>query len=539
MASCDSDAPVVMPAAGACAAEGIHPGPAPARRLTSEQYNNTLRDLFDYEPFEPLFPATFISSGYRSYGTHNNVSAVGAHDIMKAAEQFAEVLAGEPDINFPCIHADPKGCARELTGRMGAQLFRRPLTSAELDAYDALFATAPDPEVGVRYIVEALLQSPQFLYLDLSPGEQVDGHSGVRKLEDHAIASRLSYLLWNTTPDGELMAAADAGKLGAVDEVEGQARRLLADARSANSVAAFHSDWLKLYRLGRVLKDDLKYPDFDLATFDSLRASYRLFFGYMLETNATLDELLTSREMFVDNHVGALVGVDGLQPGEYKRVSLSGDERAGVLTHPAFLTTHAHFSESSPVQRGVVILQQLLCTEMAPPDDVDTSPDEAELKAGETVRDKLASHREDAACASCHNRIDPLGLAFENFNPVGQWRDAYLNGEAVDATGTADTLGGVVNADGTTSEGSNVNFDGAIDLVGALASSQKVQDCYVRQVYRYALGRAENADDRCALESLQTKFRASGGDIVELLVALTRSDAFRYRPSTTTASEEE
>jgi len=483
-----------------CATTGLQPGTSPLRRLTDRQALAAAADLLDVSVASGVFPVTAADGGMSTWPTANTVSAAGAEGIM----EFAEAAAAGADVS--ACASDEEAVAWSLAFAEAA--FRRPLEDDSAVLVEAMVELGDDPEDGCRAVIELALQSPRFLYLDTTT-ESVDD-DGVASLDGYAVASRLSFFLWNTTPDADLLAEAESGTLSTRAGVRETARRMVDDPRAVDMVVRFHHDWLRLERLDEVSKDDELYPSWNGSTLDQARQETELFVSEVVWLgDGRFDALLDSQETWLTPELAEIYGVSVEDDTpEWSRVELDGS-RPGVLTRAAWLAAHGYANTSAPVRRGAFLLEQLYCEDLAPPADVDF--DLPEAVEGESVRDRLQQHREDPSCAVCHERIDPAGFAFEHYGPVGEWREVWEDGLTVDASG---------ELDGT-------SFDDAAGLLQNLDRS-RARACYAERWFEYAIGRpAENAD-ACGLERLETRFEASEGDLRELVVAISQSDAFLH-----------
>jgi hypothetical protein len=319
-------------------------------------------------------------------------------------------------------------------------------------------------------------------------------------------------------PDEALLAAAASGSLDNAGGVEAEARRMLADSRARNSVATFHSQWLRFEKMDNLSKSDALFPDFDDRTAQSLRDSTARYLEHMFWEQGTLDALLTDTTAFVNDDLAPIYGVESPGTSELTLVDVNPEQRSGVLTQAGLMAGFAHETADAPVLRGVFVLSRLLCDAPKPPPQ--GIPPLTEGSVGDapmTTRQRLELTHENAACASCHDSIDGIGFAFGNYDALGAWRETD-NGLPVDAEGE---LTGTRDVDGT--------FVGAVALGSRLAESEQVQSCVAEQWYRYALGVAAQDVDACALRSTVETFRDSGNDLRELLIALVSSEAFRRR----------
>ena len=505
---------------GACADPAV--GVSPLRRLTRSQYNNTIRDLLGIEgdPASELAPDEKVGAFFS-----NSTAPVGellAEQYMRVAEDLADTAVADLDALVPCDPASDASaaCGEAFVDEFGLRAFRRPLYADERDALVGLFEkgrTEVDFSEGVRLVILAALQSPQFLYhleLDLPDTEAGD----VVSLEPYEVASRLSYFLWDSMPDDELLRAAGSGDLDTTEQLRAQAERMLDDPRAADAIESFHMQWLHIDAIGTLEKNPDAYPAFDTALRDAMALETRRFADWVIRfDDGRLETLLTAPYSFLDGPLFDLYGVT--QPAGHDPtmpVELDPTQRAGLLTQASVLARHAHADQSSPVHRGKLVRENILCTPLAPPPpEVDVIPPPLDPDA--TTRERFDQHRSDPSCAACHNLIDPIGFGFEHYDGIGAWR-AMEGDKAVDASGE---LIGTEDIDG--------EFDGAPELARRLAESEQVRACVAEQWFGFAFGRSPADDDECSFDTMALAFAESDHDIRELLVAIVTTDAFRYR----------
>ncbi len=501
--------------------EGVQAAPAPLRRLNDRQYRNTVIDLFD-GAIDPSahFPETAADQGYTNDPDANAVSLMAAEDILLAAEGAAAQAVDQLDAILPCDPvADEAGCAAAFVDDFADRAFRRPLRTEERDALLALYEShRAEAEFGdaIGAVIIAVLQMPQFLYL-VEEGEPTG--DGVMALRDHEVASRLSYLVWDTMPDDELRAAADAGELRTADQIEAQVRRLIAvRERSAPALVRFYREWMQLHELLAVDKDMEAFPQFDDTLAASMNEEADRFVERVLFSDApTLAELLTTTTTEVDPAMAAFFGVDA--PGDgWAEADLPADRRAGLLARPAVLAEHATRHTSSATFRGELVRTQLMC-EVIPPPPPGAMAMAPEFPPDSTARERTEILLMEAACSGCHTLMNPIGLGFEHYDAIGGWRDVDVDGGPVDASGIVH--GGAPPLSG--------EFDGIIELGEMLAGSEIVRDCVARQWTRHALGVDEAQLDDCTVDELALRFAESDGDLVELVVAFATAESFRMR----------
>ncbi len=496
------------------------PGASPLRRLTAFEYDNTVADLLgDTSRPGRGFPAQG-GSGFDNNADVGSVTRIAAEKYMQAAEQLsAAAIADVPGLLGCDPSTDETACVRGWVEDFGLRAWRRPLEASEVDDMMALYdgtRAARTVADGVEVVLQAFLESPFFLYR-VEFGAAEAGPDAVR-LDDWEMATRLSYFLWGSMPDDELFAAAAAGELRTAEQVEAQAERMLDDPRTHRMALHFYEQWLGFGQLALVSKDPGAFPEWDTDIGALQQREAEAFVEHVLwEDDAKLSTLLTAPYTFVDADLAEFYGIEGPQGSQFERATGSHIEHAGILTQGGILTVFAKANQTSPVARGLFVRQQLLCTPPPPPpDDVDIRPPEVDPNA--TTRERYSMHRLDPACAGCHELMDPLGFAMEHFDGVGRWRDTE-NDKPIDATGKL--LASDVDGE----------FDGAAELAAMLAESDMVRACVTRNWFRYAYGRAESKDnDACALAQLDEAFAASEYDLEALLVALTQTDAFLYRP---------
>jgi hypothetical protein len=487
-------------------------GPMPLRRLNRREYNNTVRDLLGTTS-RPADEFTEDNDGDFLFPRAGIVSILDAELLQAAAESLVSNL----DIGalLPC---DPssgeEACAMSFIESFGLKAYRRPLLGEEKDRLKALYDKARgelalDFESALGVVVEAILQSPAFLYRwELGPQlATMDGP--VAKLGPYEIASRLSYFLWRSMPDQALFDAAAGGLLGTEAEVIAQAQRLLGDTKARESVASFFSDWLRMSQdaIEARDKDTTLYPEWQPDLQAAMAAETDQFVtGVIFEGDGTFQSLLTSPSSGAS---GALATLYGGGSG-----TLNAVQRGGLLTRAAFLTVTGAANGSNPVKRGKRIFQGLMCQELQPPPGVVIPPADPP-EAGGTTRERFERHEENA-CASCHQVLDPLGFAFENYDGIGKWRDTD-NGGPVDASGTL------------TLDGAPVSFNNGVELSTALAGSAEVRACFAKQWVRYALDRLETDYDKASIDNAAKLFSDGNFTVPALLVGVASTRSFRYR----------
>lgn len=512
-----------------CDASTLQVGPAPVRRLSRLEYNNAVRDLLgDTSRPADTFVAEERVVGFAS-NTSTPVTEVINEQYLDAALKLAETALTGLAPRFPCLvqlaqSQDGEACARQVLHDVARQAYRGSLDAEEEERLVTLYRTTAaelDTAAGVQAGLAAVLTSPRFLYVvELGTAGVADA---VVALTGQEVAARLAFFLWRSLPDEELLAAAEAGTLGTADEVEAQARRMFEDARADAALSDFVAQWMSIEKVPTLNKSAEMYPAFTEEVKRDLLAETLAFYRETVRGDAgDVATLLTATHSYLNPNLAQFYGVGSMSPdpGTFLKTELNATaaapQRAGILTHGSVLAAHAHPTRPSPVHRGQLVREKMLCQPLPPPPpNVNNVLPEGN---GESTRDVANQHATDPACVGCHKLMDPIGFGFGNYDGTGKYLDTE-NGVPIDAQGE------VVN---TTPE-LDGPFTGAVELVTRMAASGVVEPCFALQSARYALGRAETNSDACSLQGAYADFAASGFKVRELLIALTRSDSFRFR----------
>lgn len=509
-----------------CAPGVLRLGHSSLRRLTPLQYENSVKALLEPADLEvPELQASLTAFGFSNFAAQQVPSALVIQQFQRAALEVTRQALPQISVWTRCDAGQhTQACGVAFLEPFVSRAFRRPMsaesTAPYLDFFRSQFAEHGF-EIAVSLTVQAILQAPEFLYhLEQGSGSPTDG---IEKLDDHSIAARLSFLIWNSLPDQVLIEAAQRGELATAQQVRAQARRMLADDRAKSTIRSFFEQWLDLHKLDTTSLDPATYPTFTPQTPQRLREGLlRRVEHVVFSGEGTLDELLLGREAWVTPELAAIYGVSHPGQATWELVELPGKQRAGLLTDAAWLASRAHAVHPSPVQRGVFVLERMLCEPpYPPPADADTTPPKADPQTATTNRERYIQHVLDPACAGCHKPIDGIGMGFEHYDALGRWRDQD-NGIAVDASGELFDI----DQAGT--------FDGALELSSRLSASTEVQSCVATQLFRYSMGRDASEQDACQLEDMRLLFSQSRGHFIRFIETLTASDAFRYRKLDTT-----
>lgn len=507
--------------------EERHADRTPLRLLSREEYNRTVADLFgdDSAPLE-MDPAS-ADVGYDNDALGLSISPEMLQHYQEVAEQVAQrAVAGGLETLLPCDPAvdGEAECAAQAVRQLGSRVYRRPLEAEQAAALDEVYAMGAAGggfAAGMQSAIEAMLLSPWFLY-HVELGETPDD-SGRVPLGDWEVASRLSYFLWNSLPDEELRAAAERGELSTAEQVEAQARRMMDDPRASRGIRHFHRQWLELDELEGATKDPELFPAFDAQLREDLQEETLAFVEEVVRTGGDVMSLFIAPYTMMNARVADFYGVSGPSGEDFERVEL-GPTRAGLLTHASLMAANAKSARTSPIHRGLLVRTRFLCQPLPPPPPDIPSLPEANPSLNE--RERLAQHREDPSCSGCHQLMDPIGFAFEHYDADGSYREMDVDGSPIDASGE---IRASRDADGI--------VDGAFELSALLADSEGVRECVARQWFRYAMGRNEDERDGCTMGDIMNDFEAGEYRIRELIVAIAKSEAFRFRDPATVGGE--
>ncbi len=518
--SCQPD-----PVPDVAALRGAVPVVAPAapalRRLTRAQYLNVVTDLLGEGLVVPtsLEPDTAIDGLYTVGAAVTALSPVGVERYEAAAYSLAEQVMADPARVATVVGCEPaaEGCLRTFVTTFGRRAWRRPLAAEEIDRVVAVgelaSSTLGDPDAAPTYALATLLQSPAFLYReelgeadpDAAPG------GGARRYTSLEMATRLSFLLWNSTPDDTLLAAAEAGDLVTDAGLTAQVDRLLADPRAHDGIRAFFTEMLELDQLDALNKDPTIYTHMSPEIGPSAREETLLGIEAIVFADEDWRTFFTTRRTFLDPVLAALYNVRAPTREGFGEVELPADGlRAGFLGQASFLALQAHPTTSSATLRGKFIREVLLCQDIpAPPADVDTSIPEAD-ETSPTLRQRLVTHLSDPTCAGCHRLTDPIGLGFENFDGLAALR-LTENGATIDASGELE--GGT--------------FATPVDLGGVVAAHDRIAPCLAETLYRYATARSVGDGEEALVEWHAAGFVESDYRVTTLLAEIATSPGFR------------
>jgi len=423
------------------------PGPFVIRRLTKVEYGNTLHDLLGVDSgVVGELPDEVAGAGYLNslspllmeqyLSVSNEVLGRLFPADPRVAQSNERRLFGEP----PAAGVDRRTTAREGARRLAHRAYRRPPTEAEVDVLLGVFDLAAGAgrsySESMRLVLKAVLVSPQFLFI--TPADEAGSVMKEVPLDDYQLASRVSYLLWATMPDAELLALADSGKLRDRGVLIAQVRRLLADKRSRALFDGFGAQWLGLGKLAAKAFDAKKFPQMTPGMRSAMYDEARLLFESVVRENLGVMTLLDCDYTFLNQTIASVYGMEQSVSGaEMRRVSLTDPNRGGILGMPGVLAATSFPNRTSPVNRGVWVLEQVLGQHVppAPPNVPALEKQGRDKVVNLTIRQRTELHRTNAVCANCHKVLDPIGFGLENFDAIGRWRDVDDSGGAIDATG--------------------------------------------------------------------------------------------------------
>jgi hypothetical protein len=444
------------------------------------------------------------------------VTPVGFESFNKMADDIAaQVTAEKYRTKLPCVPKDPKAaddaCAGKIIRYYGLLLFRRPVTDAEFDNRVGLAhritEQTNDFYTGLRHSLSMLLQLPDFIFRSEVAIPSADGKRGT--LDSYSRATRLSFLMWNTTPDAELLRAAGNGELNTPGGLAKQVDRLMASPRLDDGVRAFFDDMLQLDAFDTVSKDSLLYPKWGSGMATSAREeTLRTVIDLALHENGDIRDLMTTRQTYIDRRLAVLYRVPFPFTGDWVKYEFPADSgRSGILTQISMLAMFSHPGRSSPTKRGVALNEIFLCSPTPlPPNDVDFSVVN-DPKRTKSLRERLMAHATNKVCASCHQRSDPIGLSLENFDTIGGHR-TIENGEPIDASATIE---------GRT-------FSGAQGLAQYMHDNPRYPACVARKLYSYSRGlKSSYVED---FQDAYKTFQDSGFRLRVLLKSMALSDSF-------------
>jgi Protein of unknown function (DUF1592)/Protein of unknown function (DUF1588)/Protein of unknown function (DUF1587)/Protein of unknown function (DUF1595)/Protein of unknown function (DUF1585) len=500
------------------------------RRMTHSQYDNTVRELLgDTSSPARQFPPEDFVDGFKNQYEAQSISPLLAEAYNAAAERLASnairaFRSGDAKGLIPCQpSSDPNAeCRTRFIRQFGLRAFRRPLTDAELSRYAELSAGPGDFLEGARIVMEAMLQSPSFLFwLDSTT---------IPEWKPYARASKLSYFLWDSMPDEWLLESARAGELDSPDGFEKAARKMLASPKAVLAVDEFVSQWLRFDEVANMLKERRAFPQFTRELALAMAEETRRLVSDLVWNDRNFMELYSANYTFVNGDLAAVYNLP-TPASDFARVSYPAEsERAGILGQGTFLALTSKPAETSPTARGLFVREHLLCQRVPlPPPGVNMNLPPLTEDKPRTNRDRLAVHLSNESCAGCHKLIDPIGFGFEKFDALGARHDKFkvtLPGSRRNPENKPASIELEVDTKAFIAGIENSEFSSPKELGQILASNRQCQECVVKQLFRYAVGRAETTADKPILDRAYESFQRSQFRFKELMIAVIKWTEF-------------
>jgi mono/diheme cytochrome c family protein len=497
------------------------PGRVTIRRLNRAEYNNTIRDLLGVS-FKPAddFPQDDVGYGFDNIGDVLSLPPLLMEKYVAAAEKIVEKALASPEARKRVLFVTTQNeeSARQILERFAGRAYRRPVRREELQRLIRFVEMAEKNrdgfETGIGLAMQAVLVSPHFLFrveIDSRPNDA----KAVHAISDYELASRLSYFLWSSMPDDELSQLARKKTLREPEVLEKQVRRMLKDPRSRALVENFAGQWLQLRTLKDFKPDPDLFPGFDDKLRSAMLQETELFFENIVREDRGILDFIDADYTFVNERLAKHYGLPGVKGEQFRRVSLTGTPRGGILTQAAVLSVTSNPTRTSPVKRGKWILENILGTPPPPPPPgVEELKDDKQAVLSGSLRQRMEQHRANPMCASCHQRMDPLGFGFENFDAVGAWRTKEGK-HAIDPSGTLP--GGQ-------------SFKGPAELRTILKARQDAfARCLTEKLLTYALGRGVERSDRCVLDDIVKSAGKDNYKFSRLVIDIVKSDPFQKR----------
>ena len=506
-----------------CATAVKDPGRPAVRRLTRVEYDNSIRDLFGLD----LSPGETFSPDGSSYGFDNIADALSIAPVQ--VEQYYDAAGKVLDAVFKDRKAtaavfikqagpgvDARMAAREVIAAFAARAYRKPVPDDHLEQllgiYDVAVAAKRPFTLSVRAAMHAVLISPRFL---IRIEDQDEKATAAYHVASYDMASRLSYFLWSSPPDAELLKLAAENRLQDASVIEAQARRMLKDPKSRALAENFTGQWLQLRNLSDHQPDAKTFPQFTPTLRTAMQEEAYLFIGELIRNDRPVMDLIDANYTFLNEELAKHYGIDGVKGERMQRVALTDRRRGGVVTMGAVLTITADPARTNIPRRGNYVMGTILgVPPPPPPPDVPQLPAAKADTKGKTLRQLLELHRSNAECASCHAKTDPLGFGLENYDAIGRWRDK--EGDlAIDATGTLP---------------SGESFNGPLEMKKILLDrKQAFARALTESMLIYALGRGLQRDDECVVKEALAALEKDGWRMSSLVTTIVRSFPFTHR----------
>jgi hypothetical protein len=502
------------------------PGPFVMRRLNKVEYRNTLRDLYGVDPsIADRLPDEVVGEGYL-----NSISPMQSELFFDIANKVIErVVAPEGQQpteiqsryfgHAPADESDFRSAAWQVARKLASDAYRRPPTDSELDVLVGIFDLGRENELSytasLALIWKAVLVSPQFLFI--TPADELDSKAKIVPLDDYQLASRLSYLLWSSPPDTELLALAEQGQLHEQNVLRAQVERMLKHERSRALFDSFGAQWLGVSGLQSQTFDPAVFPQMTADLRTAMMEEARLFFDSIIQENQSVSRLVDNDYTFLNEPLAALYGLEpSIKGPTMQRIKLENPNRGGILGMPAILAATSLPNRTSPVKRGVWVLEQVLGERVPPPPPnvPELEDQKQEIREGLTLRQRTELHKTDPNCANCHKVLDPIGFGLENFDAIGRWRDQD-EGSKIDSAGELP---------------SGEAFSTPADLKRILAKREAdLARNLTERLMAFVLGRQLEGYDEIVIDQLMVKIAEDDFRVRTIITEVTTSYLFTHQ----------
>lgn len=492
--------------------------------LSHKEYQNTIEDGLGLsissvtKDFSPIDRSRGFSNSY--YDVH--ISKIRAKNYIDAAFKISQIALADNEFRkkyiSQCTLAETE-CLSTLISEIGLRLFRRPVEDIEIASFKSIFEEikkySGNLETALNGMLAAMLMDHRFLYHN----RMIQKESSPRELDNYELAERISYYLWNSSPDEELYSIAKTGTLREKKILEKQVNRMIHDQKAKRTFRHYLTEWLELDNLDSVQRSNKKFPEFNGQLLSEMKEEiYHFFEMHFLENNAPMEAIFDSETSMVGPNLARVYGV---QHNGNDRISFDikeSPQRSGVLTLAGILTNLSSGDTTSPVRRGLFINNKFLCEEVPPPPaDAGAFKIEVDQREDITPRERLGVHRDSAQCYDCHKVIDPVGLAFENFDAIGKFRTQYENGRDIDPAGFI-----MFPNDATVKR----SFDNFKTLSEILKSSKQTKRCFVQKSMQYATKYRPEFKHLCEVDKIRHVFEKNGGTYMSLISSIIHSLSF-------------
>lgn len=498
-------------------------GRVTAKRLSNAEFQNTVRDLLGINyTISSDFPYPRVgASGFSTDSAVLSFDAQVTQALFNAAEEISNLvdLANNIGPNNKVVICDYRvtdanaslSCAGQIIYSLASRAYRRPLEAPEKSKLMNLYSTFDtDKEKSLRAVINAILVSPQFL-MKYTISTSTEGTP--YKISEHELAARLAQTIWGTNPDKTLLDLAQAKTLSSEQELRRQVLRMLRDPKSKYLTQGFANEWTGLNKLDRINLDSQRYPDFNSTVRAAMKQETELYADRIFREDLPITDFVNGNYTYINSETQKIYGTGGALSNQFTLFSLTNLPRAGILTHPSMMAVYSTAVRSAPTARGHWVLEKFLCAEPpAPPPNIPALPFDPVKDTESSIREKMAIHRSQPTCTGCHTMMDPIGLGLENFDAFGKFRRSYIDGKPVDASGSL--------PDGS-------QFKEATDIAKIVAADPRFGSCFTKHFVSYAIGRAMQTKDKCAIENIAAQQTGANKKFSDLVYGIVSSPLFQ------------